>query len=205
MKNFSVSRYFPPLQYLGPANLITTMVIISGFLSTILFVKGHTKIGLTLIILAIALDRLDGAIARKLNDHTHLGEQLDSLADALTFCFLPAFAAYSLGFSHWSSLIVLTLYVAAGLWRLAFFNIAGMSEIENKEYFIGIPTTICASWFVIISPFLTNPGGFQAPFFYLFFTASGITMISSIKYNKNGIWTKMLYVLLPLSLILLWV
>lgn len=205
MKDTGIARVFPPLQYLGAANIITTFVIASGFVSAFLFANGHLHLGFTLLIIGITLDRLDGMVARAMNDHTPLGEQLDSLADALTFCFLPAFAAYNIGFTRWFDVIVLVLYVSAGLWRLAYFNISGLNEVDNKQYFIGIPTTICASWFAVLSPFWINTKGpFITSLFFIYFISCTIMLVSAIRYNKNGIWTKLLYFLLPLIIIYLW-
>lgn len=200
-----VARMFPPLRYFGIANMITTLVISSGFIAVLLLVKGNIPAGLTLLAFAVGMDRLDGLVARAMKDYTPLGEQLDSLADGLAFCFLPAFAAYSLGFNSFIDSIVLILYVAAGLWRLAYFNISGVNEEENKTYFIGIPTTICASWFIVLSQlWLISFGSLSKVLFYFFFLTCSIAMVSGIRYNKNGIWTKLLYLLVPLSVVSIW-
>lgn len=110
------------------------------------------------IIAAALIDGLDGKLARVFGSSSTLGMELDSLCDAISFCFAPAILLYSWNLSskHWVGLIAVGLYLCAGLFRLAKFN---MITSENKQCFIGLPTTAAASWvagFVIASPWLEN-------------------------------------------------
>lgn len=203
----NVSRYFPSLQYVGPANGATSLVIVVGFVSTLLLTNHHERIALTLLAVAVGLDRLDGFLARRFNDVTPLGEQLDSLSDALVFCFLPAYTAYYLGFDSLVAIVILSIYVLAGLWRLAYFNLTHLQDEEGgTPYFIGVPTTICASWFVVslILRVHLEPRVWTMLMFP-FFVLCAVGMVSSLRYKKNGRWTKVLYALVPLTILLIWI
>ena len=91
---------------------------------------------------AAILDALDGRIARLLKATSKMGEEIDSLADAVNFGVAPAFIVYGTLLSHsrigW---IVVLLYAVCIVLRLARFN-AMLDEDKpayNKEYFVGMP------------------------------------------------------------------
>lgn len=198
---------FPALKYFGPANAATSLVIVIGFLSAVLLAAHYQRSALTLLAITVVLDRLDGLLARRFNDVTPLGEQLDSLADATSFCFLPAFAAYLMGFNSVIAMVLLSLYVLSGLWRLAYFNLTHLQKSETgAEYFLGIPTTICASWFVVaLMVRLHLPPQIWTYLMYPFFLVGAVAMVSTLRYRKNGVWTKLLYGLVPLAIVGIWV
>lgn len=96
-------------------------------------------------------DYLDGACARMLKVKSPLGQQLDSLADMVSFGVAPGAVVYMLlvkGFSEQDDLpIQLTLAASPAFFislfaavRLANFNI----DTRQTENFIGMPTPSCA-------------------------------------------------------------
>ncbi len=108
------------------------------------------------IIVAAIFDGIDGKLARALGSTSSLGMELDSLCDAISFCLAPAIILYcwNLYVIEWVGLLAVGLYLCAGLFRLAKFNII---NIEQKPFFIGLPTTVAASWvaaLVIAFPWL---------------------------------------------------
>lgn len=84
-----------------------------------------------LVLLACVLDFLDGLVARLLNAKSIIGKELDSLADMVTFGFLPGAILFSMGVGHWAWLIP----VFSAL-RLAKFNV----DTRQSDSFIGVPT-----------------------------------------------------------------
>lgn len=88
-------------------------------------------------------DLLDGKVARWRNSSSMLGQELDSLADSLSFGAAPAFAAYSLGLRLPLDTLLLTLFVCAGIARLARFNVTTASVPHDAKgkarYFEGLP------------------------------------------------------------------
>ncbi len=91
---------------------------------------------------AAILDALDGRIARILKATSRMGEEIDSLADAVNFGVAPAFIVYATLLSHsrvgW---IVVLLYAVCIVLRLARFN--ALLDVDQpayeKEYFVGMP------------------------------------------------------------------
>ncbi|MGV0740750.1 CDP-diacylglycerol--serine O-phosphatidyltransferase [Mycolicibacterium sp. XJ870] len=91
---------------------------------------------------AAILDALDGRVARMLNATSKMGEEIDSLADAVNFGVAPALIVYGTLLSHsrigW---IVVLLYAVCIVLRLARFN--ALLDVDQpayeKEYFVGMP------------------------------------------------------------------
>ncbi len=91
---------------------------------------------------AAILDALDGRIARLLKATSKMGEEIDSLADAVNFGVAPAFIVYGTLLSHsrigW---IVVLLYAVCIVLRLARYNtmLAEDQPPYTKEFFVGMP------------------------------------------------------------------
>ena len=91
---------------------------------------------------AAILDALDGRIARILKATSRMGEEIDSLADAVNFGVAPALIVYATLLSQsqvgW---IVVVLYAVCIVLRLARFN--ALLDVDQpayeKEYFVGMP------------------------------------------------------------------
>lgn len=96
------------------------------------------------ILLATFMDSLDGRVARVLGSSSLLGMELDSLSDAISFCLAPAVLIYSWEIQEFGSFsfTIIALYLCAGLFRLAKFNI--ISNHGNNNWFLGLPTPVPA-------------------------------------------------------------
>ncbi len=108
------------------------------------------------IFLGMVFDALDGRIARLTRQTSDLGEQLDSMADMVTFGVAPAFIAVQLvlgddtpyfasnqadTFFGRIALVVACIYVSCTALRLARFNIETRSpQLEDHLYFKGLPS-----------------------------------------------------------------
>lgn len=116
-------------------NTITLGNAVCGILAILL---GNPTIGAYLILAAMILDLLDGLTARALNVKSDLGEQLDSLADMVSFGVAPAFLYYSI-FNNTEALLASIFYILSALYRLAKFN----TESYMKD-FNGLPSPAAA-------------------------------------------------------------
>jgi CDP-diacylglycerol--serine O-phosphatidyltransferase len=77
------------LEMFNLPNLLTAGNLISGILSIFMAFFGYLELACFLIYFAAILDFFDGFLARKLNQMSELGKQLDSLADMVTFGVAP--------------------------------------------------------------------------------------------------------------------
>ena len=88
-------------------------------------------------------DALDGKVARWRNESSMLGQELDSLADSISFGVAPAFAAYVLGLRTPADTLILTTFICAGIARLARFNatvaLVPKDKTGKSKYFEGLP------------------------------------------------------------------
>lgn len=140
---------FTQLQDSGKKNLFlipfffTFASAFCGLLSVIKTLDEQYMIAALFIVLAALFDLCDGRLARMFNATSLLGMELDSLCDAVSFCFAPAILLYSWSLYQLENagLLVLGLYLCCGLFRLARFNTVGSN---NAGSFSGLPTTIAA-------------------------------------------------------------
>lgn len=118
---------------------ITSISIMSGFLSILSTAEGNLKKAAWFIILSIFMDMLDGRVARLTKKVSEFGEQYDSLADLISFGVAPAFLTYNIliesSLNPSISFITSFLIILSGALRLARFNI----NSKNEENFQGMP------------------------------------------------------------------
>ncbi|GAA5957111.1 hypothetical protein JCM3765_005409 [Sporobolomyces pararoseus] len=104
-------------------------------------------------LLGMIFDIFDGKVARWRNESSMLGQELDSLADSISFGVAPAVAAWTLGLRTIPDTLVLTTYICSGIARLARFNatvaLVPKDATGKSKYFEGLPIPsslfICAA------------------------------------------------------------
>lgn len=98
-----------------------------------------------LLPLALAMDVLDGRIARWRQRASPLGQELDSLADLVSFGVAPAVMAYAIGIDGGWDALGLIFFVACGISRLARYNVTATQIAQaggptaKVRYFEGFP------------------------------------------------------------------
>ena len=124
-------------------NSITSMNLLCGALGVIYAFQGQLDIAFYLMLAGAACDFCDGFAARLLKAYSPMGKELDSLADLITFGFLPSIMLYKcMDIYHpgaWYCYLPLVIVIFSAL-RLAKFNI----DERQSENFIGLATPACA-------------------------------------------------------------
>ena len=127
----------------GIPNAITSMNLICGAMGVIVALQGSLDIAFYMMLAGAIFDFCDGFAARLLKASSAMGKELDSLADLITFGFLPSIMLYKcMDLYHpeeWYCYIPLVIVVFSAL-RLAKFNI----DDRQSENFIGLATPACA-------------------------------------------------------------
>src|SRR5258706_2193209 len=82
-------------------------------------------LSVALLLAALSFDILDGRVARRRNQHSLFGQELDSLADTVSFGVAPAALAYGLGLRDELDVFILVFFVACGIIRLTLYNVIG--------------------------------------------------------------------------------
>ena len=126
--------------YILPA-LITVCGFGCGFLSIIFSHEGNFVAASQMIFVALLCDALDGAMARATRTESKFGEQLDSLADVVSFGVAHAILLYErFGLSDHPFWIFPLLYATAGALRLARYNSSDIgASTSTRKVFRGTP------------------------------------------------------------------
>lgn len=132
-------------EHLRGANFVTSISVSAGF-AALLLLPGHRLLVLGLVLLAAVLDVADGALARRTGG-TAFGAQLDSLADLLCFCVVPAYALAVTVEDEVSvpGAVVGAGFVLAGAWRLARFPL-----VKQQDHFVGLPTPAAGALLLVV-------------------------------------------------------
>lgn len=204
-------------------NVLTSFNLFCGCLAAILVLKGVFMTAAYLVFLAAFFDMLDGMIARKVGANSAFGKEFDSLADVVTFGFVPGAILFMLmkesGIEVWADeplIQKVILYfpfivtVFSGL-RLAKFNI----DTRQSTSFLGLPTP--ANTLMIVSfplILIQYPGKFDSlilnPIFIIgmsliscFLLVSEIPLFA-LKFKTTGFnENRFQYILITLAVILL--
>ena len=200
-KPFSMIREFHLADWFTLANAVCGAGALFSIM-TYLEVKDapHVYIACGLVFAALIFDVLDGRIARWRQQASPMGQELDSLADVISFGVAPAIIAYGCGMQGLYDRIVLVYFIACGVSRLARYNVTAeaMSEGTGKvKYFEGtpIPTSLLlvvlmalAAWFGALGHDLwlgeVTLLGFKLHPLVLVFALSGSLMISRFRIPK---------------------
>mgnify|MGYP006287475275 CR=1 FL=1 len=195
-------------------NALTCFNLLSGCIGITFAFSGELKLAVMFIWIGGAFDFLDGFVARMLKVSSAIGQQLDSLADMITFSLLPAIIMYHfmLGVApeEYLSYFAFLLAVFSAL-RLAKFNI----DERQSDVFYGLPTPAMAL-FISAFPYILKENPAQTgDILTNFWALAMITillsalMVADIKllalkfkgFQWNG--NKMRYLLIMVSVLLI--
>lgn len=136
-------------------NAITCANLFSGCIGVVFAFKGELEVAAYFVLLSGIFDFFDGMVARLLNVKSEIGKQLDSLADMVSFGFLPGVVMFQLlKLSDYNSeylpylAFIITVFSAL---RLAKFNI----DERQTQDFIGLNTPM-NTLFIVSLPFIAK-------------------------------------------------
>lgn len=182
-------RRLPPIPVRAVLPSLVTLVALAAGLTAIrMAIEGRYDFAVALIVVAAALDAIDGRIARLLKSTSRFGAELDSIADFVNFGVAPAVLIFVWGVDEvgnlgWIAVLVYAICVAL---RLARFNVA-LDAVGKPEwhaaYFVGVPAP--AGAIVVLLPlyleFVAVPHGFlTAPAALAYTVAVALLMVSRV-------------------------
>lgn len=120
-------------------NGFTLFNLFCGIYAIVKAARGEFAGASFFIVLGGVADMLDGRIARATGTGSRMGEELDSLVDAISFGFAPAMMMYFvvLNTARWEWLFVF-IFTACAVMRLARFNVEQAGR--KKTHFHGLPS-----------------------------------------------------------------
>ena len=160
-------------------NMITSGSVLCGMFSLMLTYQRLFLPSALVLIIAVFFDYMDGKVARSLGGSSAFGEELDSLADSLSFGAAPAFLIYAkyIGLEGGTiSLFATAFFVLCGVLRLARFNVM---HVVGPFQGLPIPAAGMGLASLVIADFPLTPKIAMAVLFAL-----GGLMISTIPYGN---------------------
>ncbi|MGI2326516.1 CDP-diacylglycerol--serine O-phosphatidyltransferase [Planococcus sp. YIM B11945] len=160
------------------ANILTIGNMSFGGASLMAALNGAFSYSVLFIFIAAFLDRFDGIVARKFNQESELGKQLDSMSDIISFGVAPAILIYELVLSDFgiTGMVFTVIYIASGAFRLARFNIT-----ESNGYFTGLPITAAGT---VITLSFFGLSVFPPVLYMFLFMLCSLLMISTFTLKK---------------------
>jgi CDP-diacylglycerol---serine O-phosphatidyltransferase len=166
-------------------NMITLAALFGGFYAVVMAMNGRYDLATVGIFAAMVLDSLDGRVARMTNTQSAFGEQMDSLADMVSFGAAPALIAYEwalkdLGRWGWIAAFV---YCACAALRLARFNVN--TGVVDKRYFQGLPSPAAAALvagFIWLATDAEIPGADLTWVMFGLTLYAGLTMVTNVPF-----------------------
>lgn len=205
MSNINDSLERPPtiLSFVKDLPNICSLVgLLSAVLAIYFAIIGNFPAAMICLIWAVFFDWGDGFIARRLKGRTEeqrsFGGQLDSLIDIVSFGICPAVVLLSYGdFSPWFIPGAFCI-VAAGVLRLSYFNIYGLSG-ESTYQGLAFDNNGLILTFLFIFDGLISEAVFT-PLLYIVILVLAALNVASIRTPKlGGAWY---YVITAYTLVL---
>jgi CDP-diacylglycerol--serine O-phosphatidyltransferase len=177
-------------------NLFTVSSIFCGFYAmTLCAVDGtptHLYQSSLAIFFGIFFDGFDGRVARLTRTQSLFGQELDSLADVVTFGAAPALLVWKWALQPLGLVGVLGafLFAACGALRLARFNVLALRSPGGggARFFIGMPIPFAAAGIVSLIIAFQNTKGGELPADYRWPVLVGVAMlallmVSTVRYR----------------------
>lgn len=158
-------------------NLLTISSLAAGFISLVLTFHSQFELAAAAILVSGLLDGLDGRVARLLKVTSLMGQELDSLADVVSFGVAPGFLMYALDLQYLgpAGAAIAVLFAASAGFRLARFNV-GMPE----NFFVGLPSTVAG---MLVASFVLYGAKLHSPFYPLLAVVLAVLMVSRLRYR----------------------
>jgi CDP-diacylglycerol--serine O-phosphatidyltransferase len=131
--------------------LLTGANVTLGFFAIVAAAEARFEQAVWLLVLAIVLDTLDGAVARWLGATSEFGRELDSFADALSSGAAPALLLYLAVLRPLGplGLALAAAYLVCGVLRLARYNLGADAHVKAPRT-TGLPIPIAAGYVMAI-------------------------------------------------------
>ena len=139
-------RHFSMIREFHLADLFTLLNGFLGACAVLAFMrftldreKAFFWLGTALLPVALIMDALDGRIARGRGVASPLGQELDSLADVVSFGVAPVAMAFAAGMRGGLDALCLVFFVGCGISRLARYNVTAAQLSGPQGNFEGFP------------------------------------------------------------------
>lgn len=159
--------------------LLTIFNLLGGYGAILAAAERQFLLAAALILAAAVFDFIDGRVARLTGSTSDMGQQLDSLADAVSFAVAPSMLAFHMGLRTLGRVgyAVCFVFAACGVIRLARFNVLP----PDHRHFIGLPIPMAAAATLI--PVLVTRGQ-PLPLQLLWLHAAAVTLLALLMVSR---------------------
>lgn len=176
-------------------NLFTTGSLFAGFYALIAAIQEDFWWASLAILIAIAFDGLDGAVARLTKSSSAFGLQYDSLSDLAAFGIAPAILIYKWALAPYGRIgwLAAFIFTACAALRLARFNVFAQTAGPASD-FRGLPAPaaagVLASWIFMAEHYEIRgliPSSLTYSYAYILATlayALAFLMVSTVRYTS---------------------
>jgi len=179
-----------------PADYVSLLALLVSCIGIWFLINGFVKFAIICGGAAFVFDALDGYIARRLNQSSEFGKQLDSMIDVINYPVASAlFIQLVLMPNIWGALVGFFV-IATGILRLVGFNKNGFIKHKNKLYYRGLVVchiSLITALLVLAVRFISIPQIVIA----LIILVPASLQLSSIRTRKTGA----LFVWIPVAVI----
>lgn len=158
-------------------NLFTLGNLAAGFTSLLFTVHAQFELAALAILVGGLLDGLDGRFARLLGVTSPMGQELDSLADMVSFGVAPGLLIYVWDLRHLGTVgaVLATLFAMCAGFRLARFSVGTPSG-----FFVGLPSAAAAGIIAALVLYDAKP---HSPLYPVLTLMLAILMVSRLRYR----------------------
>ena len=122
------------------SNIASFGALLLSWVSILFLLDDKFYLSLGTMLLAFIADTLDGWLARKLKPESDFGRQLDGFVDIFIYLLYPSLVYYlHFKFQDLISVVILYIFIGAGVFRLVRFNIVGYIEKKFTKSYPGLP------------------------------------------------------------------
>jgi len=168
-------------------NAITLSALFASFYAIVMAMNGRFETACIAIFAAAVLDSLDGRVARMTHTQSAFGEQMDSLADMVSFGAAPALIVYQWALKDMGKLgwIPAFVYIAGAALRLARFNVN--IGVVDKRFFQGLPSPAAAA-LVMGLIWVVDDAGFKgvSKIDWIMWSAFAVTLYAGLTMVTNA-------------------
>lgn len=165
-------------------SVFTCLNLFFGFAALIQTARQDVETAAWFIIIAVLCDGMDGKVARWTGTDSVYGFEMDSLADLVSFGAAPAFLAYASGLQDLGipGFLIAFLYLLAGLYRLARFNV--IQAGDRTRGYIGLPIPVAGMFIAAFGLFQLHMKTIVHHGILVFlFAGLSVLMVSTVPYD----------------------
>jgi CDP-diacylglycerol--serine O-phosphatidyltransferase len=119
--------------------VITALAAFFGVVAVVQVTRGNIDFALVSAICGMICDSFDGYLARMFGLESKFGAVMDSLVDVVLYLIVPILVLIELGYAGVVAVFGYGVVMTSGIYRLIRYARTGVTIMNGKHYFTGLP------------------------------------------------------------------